>query len=413
LVKDYFALMAGCLLQLTGKTLSITVITAVLLSFLCAILCTRYSFLWNKAYNLTTTHRALAGISALFTFVFILVFVACYFLKKIAMDKITHWSNMRMADKQWVYDLTKEAYYKVKEAGLENSNLKNLDPANNTVTIPVTKDETRKLIAHSFADHAVQDFQQTCPFLSEVIWADSGIATSAVDNDIKGYFGNIQVQNDAVQPNVLTTDDDFSKRITQYNAKSGDIQITLLWNNFNDLDLHCIEPLGEEISYKNRMSVSGGELDVDKNRAKEGIDHTKTPIENVYWANANAPEGNYKILVEHYRNQGDVDPTPFKVRVKINSDIKEFSGNISYSDPPQSIYDFQYKKPVNKSAGKAYMASDAVRLVTNAIKTDLEEQASRVVVISRTILVILFLLIQLIPFGLIGLSAYRSLKVKT
>ena len=58
----------------------------------------------------------------------------------------------------------------------------------------------------------------------------------------------------------------MERRLGEVNAKGGDIQISLSWGNFNDLDLHCFEPGEEEIWFGNPKSRrTGCELDVDQN----------------------------------------------------------------------------------------------------------------------------------------------------
>ena len=58
---------------------------------------------------------------------------------------------------------------------------------------------------------------------------------------------------------------DFGTRLTREKAiQEGDLVCSLMWNTDDDLDLRCITPFGEEISYRQRKNA-GGELDVDMN----------------------------------------------------------------------------------------------------------------------------------------------------
>ncbi|MCS7047282.1 MAG: hypothetical protein NZO58_13065, partial [Gemmataceae bacterium] len=66
-------------------------------------------------------------------------------------------------------------------------------------------------------------------------------------------------------PTPVPPPPEFAQRLNQAGGKSGDVQLTLIWYNGNDLDLHCVEPSGEEIFFARRRSRSGGELDVDMN----------------------------------------------------------------------------------------------------------------------------------------------------
>ena len=137
-------------------------------------------------------------------------------------------------------------------------------------------------------------------------------------------------------------------RLKRAGAKSGDVQISLFWNNVNDLDLHVQSPSGEVISYRKRRSRDGGELDVDMNVFGE----TRSPIENVYWPPGGAPAGEYVVAVDHYRNNGDRDPTMFQVRVLI--DGKEHwirRKAISRNQPTRIIYRFRYPASSTKTSG--------------------------------------------------------------
>jgi hypothetical protein len=127
------------------------------------------------------------------------------------------------------------------------------------------------------------------------------------------------------RPNALLLDD-FSERLRQAGARSGDVQISLEWKNVNDLDLHVIDPSGERIFYNNRESQSGGQLDVDMNASQL----TARPVENVYWPERGAPRGTYKVEVVHFANHGGRDPTEFTVRVINKGQTSYYRGYVTY-----------------------------------------------------------------------------------
>jgi|GEM_PF-576517 len=69
---------------------------------------------------------------------------------------------------------------------------------------------------------------------------------------------------------VLVFSNELQKRLQREEAKTGDVQISLMWDSLNDLDLHCVGPDGERIYHNHRRSKSGGELDVDMNARYTG-----------------------------------------------------------------------------------------------------------------------------------------------
>lgn len=109
----------------------------------------------------------------------------------------------------------------------------------------------------------------------------------------------------------------IERRLGEASAKGGDIQISLSWNNYNDLDLHCIDPKGVEISFRNTISIAThGELDVDRNARAP---FTRTPVENIYWPEGGAPPGLYQVFVVYFapRNGNAAVRTPFTVRTVV------------------------------------------------------------------------------------------------
>ena len=139
-----------------------------------------------------------------------------------------------------------------------------------------------------------------------------------------------------------------------------DVRASLLWNNRNDLDLHVIPPSNEEIYYAHKQSRCGGWLDVDMNVRGE----TTKPVENIRWAKGEAPKGRYKVFVQNYSfKEKSHDPTPFKVEIEINGQVKHFEGVASPKGETGSqsnvlVYEFDYdpdaRAPEKKSEGDAY-----------------------------------------------------------
>ncbi len=129
---------------------------------------------------------------------------------------------------------------------------------------------------------------------------------------------------------------DIDNRLIREGAKSGDVQITLAWNNRNDLDLHVICPSDERISFEHRKSACGGELDVDMNHDR----FSDKPIENVYWPTGGAPKGRYQIYVDEYANNGGSDPTAFQLLVKVGGKMETITGRVKEAGGPQKIHQF-------------------------------------------------------------------------
>jgi Ca-activated chloride channel family protein len=127
---------------------------------------------------------------------------------------------------------------------------------------------------------------------------------------------------------LFSDGDEFSARLAMTNAPSGDIRISLMWNNRNDLDLYVVTPGGEEIYFKNQMDSSGGWLDVDRNLYGE----TSKPIESVFWPEKQAPLGIYRVYVQNYAvGENGSYSTPFRVEIKNGKEFLYFEGSVSGS----------------------------------------------------------------------------------
>ena len=143
----------------------------------------------------------------------------------------------------------------------------------------------------------------------------------------------------------LTDEEDreMMDRLAREGGKSGVVQISLAWDDYNDLDMHVFCPSGERIYFNNRKSACGGELDVDMNVRPK----SKKPIENVVWTDE-APDGEYKIGVHfyrHHRKRRTKKTCQFRLRVVTYGQAKEYSGELTHGDPMSMITSFMLIKP--------------------------------------------------------------------
>lgn len=136
-------------------------------------------------------------------------------------------------------------------------------------------------------------------------WAyNGGVADSFIKERVKAAGGNVDAE----------------------------ICFRLAWNNFDDLDLHMVEPGGAEIYYgqyrkgrtRSDFSPCGGQLDVDMNA---GHKDTRNPVENIYYADTSKMKtGRYKLHVRQFNKRENVD-FGFEVEVQIRGEITRYSYN--------------------------------------------------------------------------------------
>ena len=146
-------------------------------------------------------------------------------------------------------------------------------------------------------------------------------------------------------------------RLEREGAQSSDVQISLMWNNYNDLDLHVVCPSGERIHGGNKKSACGGELDVDANVRAE----TRKPVENVFWEEGKAPAGKYQVYVHYYKKhkkRRSKDPTKFQVIVNQGGDPYEYNGNLSMGDPIMLVAEFDLPSPEERAARRRQLEEE-------------------------------------------------------
>ena len=168
---------------------------------------------------------------------------------------------------------------------------------------------------------------------------------------------------------------ELQARLAREGARSSDVQVSLMWNNYNDLDLHIVCPSGERIHGGNKMSNCGGELDVDANVRAE----TKKPVENVVWPEGKAPAGVYQVYVHHYKKHAKRrtrDPTKFQIIALNGGEAMEYNGALTHGDPIKLVCEFKVATPEERAAKKRELEEQLEAVEHLETDSEIEESDS-------------------------------------
>lgn len=187
-------------------------------------------------------------------------------------------------------------------------------------------------------------------------------------------------ESEALEAQIASeqAEQELEERLDREGAKTSEVQVSLMWNNYNDLDLHVLCPSGERIHGGNKVSECGGELDVDANVRPE----TKKPVENIVWPDFKAPPGNYKVYVHHYKKhkkRRSKDPTEFRVVVNSGGEVKHYEGELSNGDPILLVCEFELEPPEERGTDEeresALIAEETERIAEEErLAVEVEEQ---------------------------------------
>jgi len=103
----------------------------------------------------------------------------------------------------------------------------------------------------------------------------------------------------------------------------GELRVSLSWYNYDDLDLHVVEPDTNKIYYSNNgPSRMSGKLDVDMNA---GGGHTRKAVENIIWTNKKRMQkGDYRVMVHNFSKRENID-VGFEVEIEHAGQIHKFA----------------------------------------------------------------------------------------
>lgn len=134
----------------------------------------------------------------------------------------------------------------------------------------------------------------------------------------------------------------LEKRLALYGAQTGDIQVSISWNNYNDIDVWLEYKDSTSYSMINWMNRSFGSafLDIDMNYKPQ----TNQAIENIYWQEGEAPFGLYTVYIQNYhRWEQSVDATVVDVRILIDGKITYKKCTIKTTDGLVKIFSYNRK----------------------------------------------------------------------
>lgn len=112
---------------------------------------------------------------------------------------------------------------------------------------------------------------------------------------------NSAVEEAKAQARAAAHAGELGRRLKAAGAMVGELTCSLMWDNEDDLDLHCETPTGSHIFWNAKVGSCGGHLDVDMNASDKHL--TCEGVENLYWPKP--PAGHYKIWVENNQDRTD------------------------------------------------------------------------------------------------------------
>lgn len=152
---------------------------------------------------------------------------------------------------------------------------------------------------------------------------------------------------------------ELGRRLKAAGARSGDVQVSIAWDNFNDIDVHVmVEAVAPRrgismINFSNRRGACGGWLDVDQNV----VPMTAAAVENVFWASGAAPYGRYTVYVHQFRNWGGPDPTRVHVAILVDGRQSHHDVSVHSGAAPVVVTSF-VRRPGDATATAEGWAGD-------------------------------------------------------
>jgi hypothetical protein len=179
-----------CVTLLAGREpglFAVTFLAGIVLSAVCWWVCTNYSRLWNRSFRITRFHHVLCACAALLTLVFCVLFVSLRYAKLVAQQAIEEWS-LEIRSSTFQDQVYRKTYDMVKATNLEDFRNSHTPRPGERGLIPLTQDESRRILASVPGDEAAQLFREENPFLGQALSVPTAFPKSFIEADEKSYF---------------------------------------------------------------------------------------------------------------------------------------------------------------------------------------------------------------------------------
>ena len=159
---------------------------------------------------------------------------------------------------------------------------------------------------------------------------EAGDNATATPNDDGVFDISVNIPDDADGDSVniaitpLDSDGDAGETadidLDLIESGTGDVKVTMTFDQPVDLDLVVTEPSGEVIYWGNPESDTGGTLDLDANR----LCVLDKNIENIFWE-TDAPVGEYEIGVSYFSACDVTEPVNVTITITKGDDVETFT----------------------------------------------------------------------------------------
>jgi hypothetical protein len=205
---------------------------------------------------------------------------------------------------------------------------------------PKTFSKVEEISAEDFINKVVPTAKSIEVFLENVHLPNFVSMVAAQDPDAPSMF---KWKNPMSWSYTGGITDSIKERVKAAGGNvNGVLRTSLSWYNYDDLDIHVIEPNNNKIYFSTPRSSSSGVLDVDMNA---GAGHTREAVENIVWTDERKMhEGTYTVQVNNYRKRETTNPG-FVVELEFGGELYNFERKTSPRDGSTvTVVEFEYTR---------------------------------------------------------------------